>query len=130
MTEKIDSIVQAARDLADKAQQRAGDGAEAVRDALGRVADLGQLGSEATQGITDDLNELLPAIRRAGYHVRGIDLDGRGRPRGAARVAGGPAHRGCGDPRALPGGRPPEEPGGRQPDAVRRHPRAGGEPGG
>ena len=75
MTEKIDSIVQAARDLADKAQQRAGDGAEAVRDALGRVADLGQLGSEATQGITDDLNELLPAIRRAGYHVRGIDLD-------------------------------------------------------
>ena len=42
---------------------------------VGRIGDIGQLGSEAAQGVTDDLNELLPAIKRAGYKVQGIDLD-------------------------------------------------------
>jgi hypothetical protein len=75
MEEKLESIVQAARNLADKAQDKAGAGAEAVREALGRIGDLGELGREATGRLAEDLNELLPAIRRAGYQVRGIDLD-------------------------------------------------------
>jgi hypothetical protein len=75
MVKEIESIVQAAKGLADKAQEKVGDGAAAVRDSVGRIGDIGQLGSEATQALTDDLNELLPAIRRSGYHVQGIDLD-------------------------------------------------------
>jgi hypothetical protein len=75
MKEKIESLAQAAKALADKAQEKVGDGAEAVRGAVGRIGDIGQLGSEAPQGVTDDLNELLPAITRAGYKVQGIDLD-------------------------------------------------------
>ena len=75
MKEKIESIAQAAKDLADKAQEKVGDSADAVRGAVGRIGDIGQLGSEAAQGVTDDLNELLPAIKRAGYQVQGIDLD-------------------------------------------------------
>jgi hypothetical protein len=75
MKEKIESLAQAAKDLADKAQEKVGDGADAVRGAVGRIGDIGQIGSEAAQGVTDDLNELLPAIKRAGYKVQGIDLD-------------------------------------------------------
>lgn len=75
MKDKIESIAQAARDLADQAQEKVGDSAEAVRDAVGRIGDIGQLGSEAARSLTNDLNELLPAIKRAGYQVQGIDLD-------------------------------------------------------
>ena len=81
MKEKIESIAQAAKGLADKAQDKVGDKADALRDAMGRVGEIGQFSSEAAQGLTDDLNELLPAIKRAGYHVQGIALDATIPPR-------------------------------------------------
>ena len=81
MKEKIESVAKAAKGLAGKAQEQAGAKAEALRDAMGRIGEIGQLSSEAAQGLTADLNELLPAIKRAGYHVQGIDLDATIPPR-------------------------------------------------
>ncbi len=75
MTEKIGSFVRAAKDLADKAQDKVEEGTGAVLDAAGRIGDVGQIGGEAAKTLTDDLNEVLPAIKRAGYHVQGIDVD-------------------------------------------------------
>ena len=75
MSDKVGSFVQAARDLAGKAQEKIEDGTEAFREATDRIGDVAQLGGQAARGVTDDLNELLPAIQRAGYRVRGIDLD-------------------------------------------------------
>jgi len=75
MREKMESLAQAAKDLAGKAQEKVGEGADVVRDAAGKVGDVGKFGTEAVQSLTDDLNELLPAIKKAGYHVQGVDLD-------------------------------------------------------
>jgi hypothetical protein len=75
MKDKIESLAQTARDLAGKAQEKVGDGTESLRSAFDQVGNLGQLGSGVAQGLTTDVNELLPAIARAGYRVQGIDVD-------------------------------------------------------
>jgi hypothetical protein len=75
MKDKIDAMAQSAKDLAGKAQEKAGDGATAAKDALGRLGALGPVSAEMAKTIADDLNELLPAIGKAGYKVQGIDLD-------------------------------------------------------
>jgi hypothetical protein len=68
MKDKIDamaqSAAQSARELAGRAQ-----------DAAARLGALGPVSAELARSITDDLNELLPAIARAGYRVQGLDLD-------------------------------------------------------
>ncbi|MBK7771023.1 MAG: hypothetical protein IPI48_11055 [bacterium] len=68
MKDKLESLAQSAKDSV-------GGGAGAVRDAVGRLSEIGTLSSEAAKTLADDLNELLPAIRRAGYSVTGIDID-------------------------------------------------------
>jgi hypothetical protein len=68
MKDKLESLAQSAKGSV-------GGGAEAVRDAVGRLSEIGTLSTEAAKGLADDLNELLPAIRRAGYSVTGIDID-------------------------------------------------------
>ena len=75
MKDKIDAMAQSAKDLAGKAQEKAGAGAAAAKDALGRLGALGPVSAEMARTIADDLNELLPAIGKAGYKVQGIDLD-------------------------------------------------------
>jgi hypothetical protein len=79
MKDKIGSLAQSTRDtakgLADAAQEKAGSGAEAVRGAVGRLGEIGPFSSEAAKGLVDDLNQLLPAIKSAGYKVQGLDLD-------------------------------------------------------
>ncbi len=75
MKKNLDSMAQAAKDLAGKAQEKAGAGADAARDALEKIGELGQFSGEAAKTIADDLNELLPAIVRAGYRVQGMDID-------------------------------------------------------
>ena len=62
MKDKIDAMAQSAKDLAGKAQEKAGDGATAAKDALGRLGALGPVSAEMAKTIADDLNELLPAI--------------------------------------------------------------------
>jgi hypothetical protein len=68
MKDRIDAMARSAKDLV-------GDGAAAAKDALERLGALGPVSAEAARTIADDVNELLPAIGRAGYGVQGIDLD-------------------------------------------------------
>lgn len=49
--------------------------AQSAKDTVGRITEIGTLSAEAARSLADDLNELLPAIKRAGYKVQGIDLD-------------------------------------------------------
>ncbi len=72
MKDKIDAMAQSA---AQSAKDLAGSGATAAKDALGRLGALGPVSAEMAKTIADDLNELLPAIGKAGYKVQGIDLD-------------------------------------------------------
>jgi hypothetical protein len=79
MKDKIGSFAQSTREtakgLADAAQEKAGSGAEAVRGVVGRIGEIGPFSSEAAKVLVDDLNQLLPAIKSAGYGVQGLDLD-------------------------------------------------------
>lgn len=68
MKDKIDAMTQSAAQSAKELAGRA-------QDAAARLGALGPVSAELARSITDDLNELLPAIARAGYRVQGIDLD-------------------------------------------------------
>lgn len=68
MKDKLEALAQSAKDTV-------GGGAGAVKDAVGRLTEIGTLSAEAAKSLADDLNELLPAIRRAGYKVQGVDID-------------------------------------------------------
>ncbi len=73
--ERLSGLLQSARDIKDQAQESLGEKADALRGAAARLGDVGQLGSDAVDALGDDVNELLPAIRRAGYSVHAIDID-------------------------------------------------------
>jgi hypothetical protein len=47
----------------------------AVEEVTAKVSDLGSLGSDSMKSVTDDVNQLLPAIGKAGYHVSALDVD-------------------------------------------------------
>ncbi len=63
MKDKIDamaqSAAQSAKDLAGKAQEKAGDGATAAKDALGRLGALGPVSAEMAKTIADVHQELI-----------------------------------------------------------------------
>jgi hypothetical protein len=79
MKDRFDEMTQAAaqsaKDLATMAQEKVTDGTGVARGALERLSALGAVSAEAVKTITDDLNELLPAIGKAGYRVQGLDVD-------------------------------------------------------
>ena len=75
MDEKLGNIVDAVKNLGSQAQDLAEQGAETVRGAAERAGNLAQVGADALWSLTDEVNELLPAIRSAGYTVQGVDLD-------------------------------------------------------
>ncbi len=64
MDDKFGSIVNAAKNLGEQAQNIAE-----------KAGNLAQVGADALRSLTDEINELLPAIRSAGYAVQGVDLD-------------------------------------------------------
>jgi hypothetical protein len=73
--EKLGNIVNAAKNLGGQAQSLAEQGAETVRAVAEKAGNLAQVGADALRSLTDEVNELLPAIRSAGYTVQGVDLD-------------------------------------------------------
>jgi hypothetical protein len=75
MADKVNRILDAAKNLGGQAQEAAGQGAGALRDFAERAGDLAQVGADTLRALTDEVNELLPAIRKAGYLVQGVDLD-------------------------------------------------------
>ena len=54
--------------LADKAT-------EVLEQAGSKIGKVGELGGDAAKNMTEDINTLLPAIRKAGYSVQGLDID-------------------------------------------------------
>ena len=48
---------------------------EAALDAAAQLTDLKGLGSDAMVAAGEDVNQILPAIERAGYSVQAIDID-------------------------------------------------------
>jgi len=54
--------------LADKAT-------EVLEHAGSEIGKVGELGGDAAKGMTHDINTLLPAIRKAGYSIEGLDID-------------------------------------------------------
>jgi hypothetical protein len=64
MDDKLGNIVNTAKSLGEQAQNLAE-----------KAGNLAQVGADALRSLTDEVNELLPAIRNAGYSVQGVDLD-------------------------------------------------------
>ena len=64
MDDKLDNILNAAKNLGEQA-----------KDLAEKAGNLAQVGADALRSLTDEVNELLPAIRSAGYTVQGVDLD-------------------------------------------------------
>ncbi len=48
---------------------------EAALDAAAQLTDLKGIGSDAMAAAGEDVNQILPAIERAGYSVQAIDID-------------------------------------------------------
>src|SRR5262245_66655459 len=48
---------------------------EAAIGALSKVGELKDLGSEAMRALREDLEQLMPAIQKAGYDVHAVDID-------------------------------------------------------
>src|SRR5437762_12501488 len=59
----------------------------AVEEVTAKVSDLGSLGSGSIKSLTDDVNQLLPAIGKAGYRVSALDLDAALPPKIAVHCA-------------------------------------------
>lgn len=70
MEEKIAGMAQ---QIKEKAGVALGEGATALHETMEKF-DLGGLGPEAMKSLADEVNELLPVIKQAGYHVEGVDL--------------------------------------------------------
>ena len=48
---------------------------EAALEAAGNMIDLKDVGSDAMKALRDDLQQVLPAIQKAGYDVHAVDID-------------------------------------------------------
>src|SRR5262245_64711318 len=48
---------------------------EAAIGAVTKIADLKDLGSDAMRTLREDLEQVLPAIQKAGYDVHAVDID-------------------------------------------------------
>src|SRR5262245_7643151 len=60
------------KDLANKVSGQATEVLEHAGVHLGKVSELG---GDVAKSMTNDINTLLPAIRKAGYSVEGLDID-------------------------------------------------------
>jgi hypothetical protein len=59
----------------------------AVEEVTAKVSDLGSFGSDSMKSVTDDVNQLLPAIGKAGYRVSALDVDAALPPKIAVHCA-------------------------------------------
>jgi hypothetical protein len=66
-------IANIAEQIKEKAGAAFGDGAQAFQETIEKF-DLGGLGPEAMKSLADEVNDLMPTIKQAGYHVEGVDL--------------------------------------------------------
>src|ERR1700751_1336158 len=66
-------IASMAQHIKEKAGAALGESAQALQETMEKF-DLGGLGPEAMKSLADEVNELVPVIRQAGYHVEGVDL--------------------------------------------------------
>lgn len=51
------------------------DTTRAVQEAAAKAGDLGSVGGDTLKSLTEDVNRLMPAIGKAGYHVSAMDVD-------------------------------------------------------
>lgn len=70
MEEKIASVAQ---QIKEKAGAALGESTQGLQETMEKF-DLGGLGPEAMKSLADEVNELMPVIKQAGYHVEGVDL--------------------------------------------------------
>jgi hypothetical protein len=70
VTSRIADLTQ---QIKEKAGAALGDSAHALQEAIGKF-DPGSLAPEAMKSLADEVNNLTPAIKQAGYHVEGVDL--------------------------------------------------------
>ncbi len=63
------------KDLAAAAKNVSGQASEALGEAASHLGKMGDVGGDVARGMADDVNRLLPAIKKAGYSVHGLDLD-------------------------------------------------------
>ncbi|HKA24645.1 MAG TPA: hypothetical protein VKF80_06675 [Candidatus Eisenbacteria bacterium] len=70
VTSRIASV---AEQIKEKAASALGQGSHALHETMEKF-DLGNLGPEAMKGLADEVNDLTPTIKQAGYQVEGIDL--------------------------------------------------------
>ncbi len=61
--------------MKDKAAEAIAGAGDAVKDAALRAGEIGNLGTDSMKSLAEDVNQLMPAIRQAGYHVAGVDVD-------------------------------------------------------
>jgi hypothetical protein len=72
MKEMFKDLAEAAKNLGSQATEMA---TEVMEQAGVHVGKMGDLGGDVAETMTDDINTLLPAIRKAGYSIEGLDLD-------------------------------------------------------
>jgi len=46
-----------------------------AEEVVAKVGDIGGLGADSMKSLAEDVNQLLPTIRQAGYHVTAVDVD-------------------------------------------------------
>ena len=75
MKKDVANVTDAVRGLKDRAGEALAGGSKAVQGVAAKMGDLGGVGAESMKSLVDDVNGLLPAIKEAGYHVVGVDVD-------------------------------------------------------
>ena len=75
MNRSISGIAGAMMDLKDKAGEAVVDSTRAVQDAAQKAGDLGNVGGQSLTALANDVNQLMPAIRKAGYSIAAVDVD-------------------------------------------------------
>src|SRR5262245_3948007 len=68
-------MANALKDLAEAAKSVGGQVTEVIEEAAEQVGKAGDMGGDLARLMTEDVNRLLPAIKRAGYSVHGLDID-------------------------------------------------------
>src|SRR5262245_40145339 len=66
-------ITNIAQQLKDKAGAAFSGSAQALHETMEKF-DIGGLAPEAMKSLADEVNDLTPTIKQAGYHVEGVDL--------------------------------------------------------
>lgn len=73
--------------LKEKFSAAVSDTTHAVQEMTHKASDLGSFGTDSVKSLTDDVNQLLPAIGKAGYRASALDIDAALPPKIAVHCA-------------------------------------------